>query len=93
MRQPRFGHGDAQASDLLGRHQDLRAVAAQLIGHIHRIELLDDLSAVAQIELAVEQPVAGRGKAAAQKDEEADGGGKDEPDGAQTRRPEVAQIG
>jgi hypothetical protein len=46
-----------------------------------------------QIELAVEQAVGRRRETAAEENEETDGGGKDEPDGAKARRAEVAQSG
>ncbi len=47
-RQPRIGH-------LLGRHQDLAAVACDAIGNVAAPKLVHDLRCIAQVEIAVEQ--------------------------------------
>src|SRR6185437_14338376 len=91
MRQVRFRHGHAQPRDLIGRHQDLRAVAADLVGHVHGVELLDDLTAVAQVEVAVEEGHARRGDARRDESEEADHGGGDAGDHGKTQGSEAAQ--
>jgi hypothetical protein len=72
MRQAGFRQRHAQPRYLVHWHQDLAAVALELVGYVHGVELLHDLAAVAQLEIAVQHRHPGRGDAGREKDEEGD---------------------
>ena len=54
-RQTLLRQSQAGIRDLVGRHQDLAAVAGDAVGDVAASELLDHLGGVAQVEIAVEQ--------------------------------------
>ena len=83
------GQRQAQLRDLVLRHIDLRAVAAQLVGHALGIHALDDLAAVAGVEAAVEQRHAGSGQT---RDDESEEGDQREGDGRQRHQPRCPKI-
>ena len=71
-RQAFLGHRKTQSQHLIGRHQDLIAVAAQLIGYPHVLELRDDLTAVGRIEISEQQGHGGGRQAGCDIDEKGD---------------------
>ena len=91
MRQPVVGNQHPDARHLVDRNHDLRAVALQLIGHVHRFELLHDLAAVLGVEIAEQQAVARRRDARADEAEEADACRGDHREHGQPHDAEVAK--
>jgi len=72
MGQAGFGHHHAQSCDLVARHEDLAAVALDLVDDAHAVEFLHDLSAVAQLEVAVEKREGWRRESGREEREERD---------------------
>ena len=75
--QPFFGHGHAQAGDLIGGHHDALTTAMEFMGHAHGFQPADDFGTIGEIETAIEQCVVGLDDAKGEigeKSEQPDGG-------------------
>ena len=84
-----FGERHAQAKRLIGGHQDGIAVAAQPVGHAHRLEPAHDLGAVVQLKAAIEQGVGGLDRV---EEQIAEAGEQREAGGAQDQEPPDAET-
>jgi crotonobetainyl-CoA:carnitine CoA-transferase CaiB-like acyl-CoA transferase len=89
-RQARLRHRHPQARDLVLRHENTAATTAQLVRHAHRLELLDDLPAVLELELGIEDRESRRGDAVSDVEEEAQHRGRDHGQGREPDRPQAA---